>query len=101
LIAVGKTRRRGSKIILTPSTLLTHEHRDSEHRVLVGHDGSFEYRGMRYTSLSKIATEIVGSPSSGSLFFGLIASAKKKDSRLTKKHCQTGAMRVSTKEPRP
>jgi hypothetical protein len=77
LIAVGKTRRRGTKIVLTPGTLLTREYRDAEHQVLVGHDGSFEYRGLRYASLSKIATDIVGSAISGPVFFGLKPNASK------------------------
>jgi hypothetical protein len=77
LIELGRTRRRGPQIALTPGTLLTREFHDVEHQVLVGMDGSFEYRGKPYSSLSKIASEITGCVVSGPMFFGLKARQQK------------------------
>jgi hypothetical protein len=49
-------------------TVLTRVHGTTEHAVTVL-DGSFEYRGERYRSLSKIARVITGTPWNGYLFF--------------------------------
>ena len=51
-------------------TRLIREWRGEVHQVTVGEDG-FDYRGMRYGSLSQIAREITGTRWSGPLFFGL------------------------------
>lgn len=48
--------------------VLTRLHAGKEHRVAVL-DGSFEYRGKSYRSLSAIAREITGTPWNGFLFF--------------------------------
>lgn len=53
-----------------PGTVLTREYHGFEHRVMVLDDG-FEYQGMKYTNLSKIARIITGTNWSGPLFFGL------------------------------
>jgi hypothetical protein len=55
---------------LKPGTRLVREWRGEVHRVAVLDDG-FDYRGSRYTSLSRIAREITGTRWSGPLFFGL------------------------------
>ncbi len=55
---------------LRPGTRLVREWRGAVHQVTVGEDG-FDYRGMRYGSLSRIAREITGTRWSGPLFFGL------------------------------
>jgi hypothetical protein len=80
LIELGRTRRRGAKIALTPGTQLTREFHDVEHHVLVSMDGSFEYQGQRYSSLSKIASEITGCVISGPMFFGLKPPRQKRKS---------------------
>ncbi len=77
LIELGRTRRRGPQIALTPGTLLTREFHNVEHHALVSMDGSFEYRGKPYSSLSKIASEITGCVVSGPMFFGLKARQRK------------------------
>ena len=56
---------------------LTKTHRGVDHEVLVLND-AFEYRGERYTSLSKVAKVITGTTWNGFLFFGL---AKRKPAR--------------------
>jgi hypothetical protein len=55
-----------------PGTVLTRVYHGVEHRVTVLPDG-FEYNGMRYRSLSAIASAITGSHWNGRLFFGLVA----------------------------
>ena len=55
---------------LGPGTRLMREWRGSLHEVMVTADG-FEYRGVGYRSLSRIAREITGSARSGPAFFGL------------------------------
>lgn len=84
LIEAGKVKRRGSTIALTPGTMLMREFREIEHQVLVRTDGSFEYRGCRYSSLSKIASEISGCAMSGPLFFGLKPRLRKSESKPKK-----------------
>ncbi len=56
-------------------TRLIREWRGEVHQVTVGEDG-FDYRGMRYGSLSQIAPEITGTRWSGPLFFGLRKAAQ-------------------------
>ena len=61
---------RPAPLRLSPGTRLVREWRGAVHRVTVGEDG-FDYRGTRYSSLSRIAREITGTRWSGPLFFGL------------------------------
>ena len=77
LIQVGKTKRSAGKVAFTPGTLLLREFREQEHQVIVGTDGSFEYRGQRFGSLSKIASDICGCAVSGPMFFGLKPRSRK------------------------
>ncbi len=55
---------------LKPGTRLVREWRGDVHQVTVLDDG-FDYRDIRYASLSRIAREITGTRWSGPLFFGL------------------------------
>ncbi len=55
---------------LRPGPRLIREWRGAVHQVTVSEDG-FDYRGARYTSLSRIAREITDTRWSGPLFFGL------------------------------
>ena len=91
LIEVGKVKRRGSTIALTPGTMLMREYRDVEHQVLVCMDGGFEYRGCRYSSLSKIASEISGCAMSGPVFFGLKPPSSKSEVKTKTKKSKIGA----------
>ena len=61
-----------------PGTVLTRSHGGVEHRVTVLDDG-FEYRGERYSSLSKIAREITGTSWNGFLYFGLQRRTRKRN----------------------
>jgi hypothetical protein len=51
-------------------TVLHREHNGKDHAVTV-HETDFEFRGKRYSSLSKIAKEITGTHWNGWLFFNL------------------------------
>ncbi len=55
---------------LKPGTRLVRQWRDQVHMVNVDNHG-YEYQGIRYTSLSKIARQITGTRWSGPAFFGL------------------------------
>ena len=55
---------------LKPGTCLVREWRGEVHHVTVLDDG-FDYRGVRYGSLSQIARIVTGTRWSGPLFFGL------------------------------
>lgn len=55
---------------LTPGTRLVRMHAGKKHSVLVKAEG-FEYQGIVYGSLSKIAHQITGTHWNGKLFFGL------------------------------
>lgn len=60
-------------------TVLTREYQGVEHRITVTLDGQYDFEGRLYPSLSMIAREITGTRWSGPLFFGLKASAKRKN----------------------
>ncbi len=55
---------------LKPGSRLVREWRGEVHQVTVLDDG-FDYRGARYTNLSRIARAITGTRWSGPVFFGL------------------------------
>lgn len=59
-----------------PGTVLRRKYSGKEHAVTV-HEADFEYRGKRYASLSKIATEITGTQWNGWRFFGLTTPKRK------------------------
>jgi hypothetical protein len=66
--------RPAAPITLKPGTRLVREWRGDTHSVLVRNDG-YEWRGERFTSLSKIAEAITGAHWSGPRFFGLKGQA--------------------------
>jgi hypothetical protein len=53
-----------------PGSVLTRTYQGATHEVRVLSDG-FEYRGTHYSSLSKIAKHITGTPWNGLVFFGV------------------------------
>lgn len=66
-----KQPRKARDIVLAPGTVLVREWGDRDHHVKVTADGTFEYEGKQFKSLSAVARHIAGSPWSGPLFFGL------------------------------
>jgi len=66
-----KQPRKARDIVLAPGTVLVREWGDRDHHVKVTADGTFEYEGKQFRSLSAVARHIAGSPWSGPLFFGL------------------------------
>ena len=60
-----------------PGSVLTRTHAGVAHKVTVLEDG-FEYQGVRFASLSKIAREISGTNWNGFLFFGLQRRLRKR-----------------------
>ncbi len=70
--------RRKSSRLMKPlvGTKLVREYKGVEHHVTVLPDG-FEYNGMRFTSLTRIACDITGTWISGPNFFGLLTKRNK------------------------
>ena len=66
-----QTRRKGPEITLAPGTVLVREWAERDHYVKVTAEGTFEYEGKHFKSLSAVARHIYGSSWSGPLFFGL------------------------------
>lgn len=66
-----KERRKSRDIHLAPGTVLVREWRERDHKVTVTAEGTFEYEGRFFKSLSAVARHIAGTPWSGPLFFGL------------------------------
>ena len=66
-----KQRRQSRDIHLAPGTVLVRQWGERDHRVTVSAEGSFEYEGRLFKSLSSVARHIAGTPWSGPLFFGL------------------------------
>ncbi|WP_395462748.1 DUF2924 domain-containing protein [Wolbachia endosymbiont of Cantharis cryptica] len=66
---------QGKKIwsgkVLPLGTVLTKEYKGEIHKVTVRGEKSFTYKGLLYTSLSAIATEIAGTRWNGLVFFGV------------------------------
>ena len=71
-----KTRRKGHEITLAPGTVLVREWAERDHYVKVTAEGTFEYEGKYFKSLSAVARHISGSSWSGPLFFGLRRSVE-------------------------
>jgi Protein of unknown function (DUF2924) len=59
------------KSIPAAGTQLVREWQGTEHRVTVRDDGTFEYRGQPFKSLSAIARAITGTRWNGWVFFGM------------------------------
>lgn len=66
-----KQRRKSRDIHLAPGTVLLRQWGERDHRVTVSAEGTFEYDGHHFKSLSSVARHIAGTPWSGPLFFGL------------------------------
>ena len=66
-----KERRKPRDIHLAPGTVLMRQWGERDHRVTVSAEGTFEYEGRFFKSLSSVARHIAGTPWSGPLFFGL------------------------------
>jgi len=62
-------RANGNSIV--PGTILVREWQNKRHEAIALDDGSFEYRGMPYRSLSAVARAITGTRWNGPAFFGL------------------------------
>jgi hypothetical protein len=72
----GGRGRRKDKAGPVPGTRLIRLWGGRRHEVTVGHDGTFEYGGQKYRSLTKIAKVISGAHHSGPRFFGLTTASK-------------------------
>ncbi|WP_281648148.1 DUF2924 domain-containing protein [Parendozoicomonas sp. Alg238-R29] len=76
----GKSIRNKRTCQLPCGTRLMREFKGEEHEVIVTAEG-FDYRGDVYSSLTKIARKITGSPWNGPAFFGLRKDKKKTSGR--------------------
>jgi hypothetical protein len=77
----GAPRRRGrarKRVAagLAPGTRLVREYRGQRHEVTACHDGTLDYAGKRYRTLSAVAKAISGQHCSGPRFFGLPTAGK-------------------------
>lgn len=71
-----KSRQVARDIELAPGTVLLREWGNRDHKVTVTAQGTFEYEGKFFKSLSAVARHISGTPWSGPLFFGLKANRR-------------------------
>lgn len=71
-----KGRKKSRDIELAPGTVLLREWGERDHTVTVTAEGTFEYEGKFFKSLSAVARQISGTQWSGPLFFGLKSKAK-------------------------
>lgn len=81
LVRIGESQskmkaRRTNEVFIVPGTVLVREYDNREHRVTALADGSFEYEGRRFKSLSATARHITGSQWSGPVFFGLVKTTR-------------------------
>jgi len=74
-------RKRKSANAPAPGTRLVREWRGWRHEVTVCHDGTFEYAGKRFKTLSAVAKAISGQHCSGPRFFGLAGPGKSQRSK--------------------
>jgi hypothetical protein len=65
------SRKRRIANAPAPGTRLVRQWRGQRHEVAVCHDGTFDYAGKRYRTLSAVAKAISGQHCSGPRFFGL------------------------------
>lgn len=75
--AKKKVMRKRDPRLPEPGSTLRRIHKGNEHVVTV-HEIGFEYDGEHYTSLSKVAHLITGTPWNGYVFFGLKKRTTKK-----------------------
>jgi hypothetical protein len=69
-------RKRKMANAPAPGTRLVREWRGQRHEVVAGHDGTFEYAGKRFRTLTAVAKAICGQHCSGPRFFGLAGPGK-------------------------
>ena len=76
--AVGKGPKRAPRrgAGLAQGTRLVREYHGQRHEVTVCHDGTFEYGGRQFRTLSAVAKAISGQHCSGPRFFGLPTAGK-------------------------
>lgn len=74
--SLRQSKRR--KNVVTPGTRLVRTWRGAEHIVTAIADGSFEYNGRRYRTLTAVAKDITGQHLSGMRFFGLAENKEAK-----------------------
>ena len=67
-----KLRAKPREFNFAPGTVILREWGEREHRVTVNAEGSFEYEGHTFKSLTAVARHITGAHWSGPLFFGLV-----------------------------
>lgn len=68
---LAKVQKKRDPYKLLPGTRLTRDFRGNTFEVTVLSDGSFEFQGRPYASLTAISQEITGQKWSGPSFFGL------------------------------
>ena len=73
--------QRGVEVQVIPGTVLVREFDNREHRVTAQANGSFEYEGRRFKSLSGVARHITGTQWSGPLFFGITKNKQKRGAK--------------------
>jgi hypothetical protein len=73
LIKNGKASMREAAYRPVAGTMLSRLYQGKQYHVIASQDGTYEFDGRPFESLSKIAYEITGTRWSGPLFFGLRA----------------------------
>lgn len=86
MIRIGEAQskiktQRGVEVHVAPGTVFVREFADREHRVTAWADGTFEYEGRRYKSLSAVARHITGTQWSGPVFFGITKDQSKRKTK--------------------
>lgn len=66
-----KINAKPREFTFAPGTVLLREWGEREHKVMVTAEGSFEYGGRFFKSLTAVARQITGTHWSGPLFFGI------------------------------
>ncbi len=82
MIRIGEAQsnmktRRATEVRIVPGTVLVREYDNREHRVTTLADGSFDYEGRQFKSLSAAARYITGSQWSGPVFFGIVKTQRR------------------------
>jgi hypothetical protein len=80
LIKNGRATMREAAYRPVAGTMLSRLYQGKQYHVIAAQDGTYEFDGRPYESLSKIAFEITGTRWSGPLFFGLRARPETKTS---------------------
>jgi hypothetical protein len=92
-----EARPRDPRLPATGS-VITKTWREKELQVLVG-ENDFEFEGTKWRSLSAIASKLLGCPSNGFLFFGLLPKQKEAaEQREAKKAAKAEAAATATPE---